>query len=222
MSQPFSAEPPQRKSKQQATKNIANQARSKSMPGDPSSESSQFSTRLPVSIYGLPEDRGDISVPVSVGERELITNALLKTVSEMYFGTDDPFAEILRNMDDRIDLVTGRYISGLETFLKGEILENSNSSKSKERLTITALDMLACPFRRKQVIDNWTCRDVALFELGICQYDGYHPKKHFQLFKETKSIEELDAFYELYSKTDNYNEISKSFLKNEMDVDNNI
>lgn len=223
MSSSFSSDPPQRKSKQQATKNIFIHSRTKLPANEPSSQSNVLSSSLPQSIYGLPPDRGAIVVPTSVATREMMANVLLKTVSEMYFGTEDPFAEILRNMDDRIDPVSGRYVSGLETFMRTEVLEPAQpASKKHERIAITALDMIACRFRKKEVIDDWTAKDVVMFELYMIESKGvFQPKK----MNIGKTMEELLDFYEqVYCKSDSFHRITEETISNygstnEMDID---
>lgn len=223
MSGSFPSEPAQRKSKQQASKNIASQSRKRPLEDGHESETSSFSMSLPPAIYGVPEDRGDICVPSQVNVREMITNAMLKTVSEMYFGTDDPFPEILRSMDDRIDPTTRRYVSSLETFLKSEVFDSASAAQNKkvvkEKIVITPLDMISCPFRQKEVVDKWTCLDVALFELGVCENGGFHPKRIHSIFEGRKSLDELVEFFEaVYSKSDNYRRIARLLSKEVYDA----
>ena len=208
----------QRKSKQQATKNIYEQAHKRPLQED---DKPSYPNDFPVAIYGIPEDHGDFPIPQVTRAREAITNGLLKTVSEMYFATTDPYAEILRCLDDRIDPTTRKYVSGLETLLKNEVLDANNSRPklNKEKVIITPLDMLACPFRQREVLDQWTPIDTALFELAICQHKGFHAKKVAQVFGDRKSVEELSAFFDkVYSRSDNWKKIQK-LIKNEMQID---
>jgi hypothetical protein len=204
-------DPPPRRSKQQASKNIASQRRKRPRDDDIASANSSTSSGLPVSLYGVSDIPEDADAPDVVVTRDLIRNALVNTVSDMYFGTTDPFPEILRCLDNRIDPHTHRYISGLTTLLKSEIQDNgSNKKANKEKVIVTPLDMLACPFRRPQVIDAWNPYDVTMFELGICEHRGFQPKKMHALFEGRKSVEELISFFEtVYSKSDNYRRISR-------------
>ena len=226
-------EPAQRKSKQQASKNITEQSRKRPLH---SSAASSSSSTFPTAVYGEAAENSEMqAAPRSVFERNVITNGLLMTVSNMYFGTTEPFAEILRCLDDRIDPHTHRYISGLETLLKTEILDPAaNKNKSnREKVIITPLDMLACAFRKPEVIDGWTPYDVVLFELAVCADKGFHPKQVLGYFEGRKSLEELTVFFdEVYSKSDSWRKIQKLInnealsefeggdsVKSEMDLD---
>ena len=211
-------DPPPRKSKQQASKNIASQNRKRLRDADFANATSSTSSNLPESIYGVSELQEKSEVPELVVARDLIRNALVNTVSDMYFGTTDPFPEILRCLDDRIDPHTRRYVSGLTTLMKSEIQENgSNKKANKEKVIVTPLDMLACPFRRPQVIDSWNPFDVTLFELGVCDTRGFHPKKMHLLVVGRKSVDELQSFFEtVYSKSDNYRRICR-IINNDLD-----
>jgi len=214
-------DPPPRRSKQQASKNISSQNKKRPRDEDYDNELSSSSSMLPASIYGVAEQSENVDIPSVVMSRDLIRNALINTVSEMYFGTTDPFPEILRCLDDRIDPHTHRYVSGLMSLMKSEIQDmNSNKKASKEKIIVTPLDMLACPFRKPQIIDSWTPFDVALFELGICERKGYEPKKMHALFEGRKSMEELDEYMEhVYSFSDNFAQlfrtISNDFVTSE-------
>ena len=202
-------EPAQRKSKQQASKSIVEQARRKPVNEDGKSAPSNI---FPHSVYGTPEEREGVQPPAEVVARSFISNGLLKTSSDMYLGTTEPFAEILRCLEDRIEPGSRRYVSGLETLLKNEIADNgsSKSKASKEKIIITPLDMLACTFRQPEVMDQWTPFDVALFEAGVCEHRGFNAKKQLALFDGRKSAEELSAFFDkAYSKSDNWKKISK-------------
>ncbi len=203
-------EAPQRKSKQQASKNITEQSRKR--PLNSTSESSSSST-FPAAVYGEALGNSEaLSAPRNVMERDTIINGLLMTVSNMYFGTTGPFAEILRCLDDRIDPHTHRYISGLETLLKNEILDptNNKNKASKEKVIITPLDMLSCAFRKPEVIDGWTPYDIVMFELAICANKGFHPKQVLTHFEGRKSLEDLTVFFDqVYSKSDSWRKIQK-------------
>jgi hypothetical protein len=212
------SESAQRKSKELASKNIVIQSRKRPLDDDFTGNGSSTSSVLPESIYGTRERYEGSSVPEVVVLRDLMRNAMVNTVSKMYFDTTDPFPEILRCLDDRIDEKTDRYVSGIESLLRAEISDQPVYSKKslKERIVITPLDMIACPFRRKEVIDTWRPLEVALFELGICESRGFSPKRMFELFEGKRSIEELTLFFdEVYSKTDNYATISRLSMKDE-------
>jgi hypothetical protein len=215
----FSLEPMQRKSKQQATKILTEQSRKRQLPtqADGSSSNDVF----PEAVYGPPCEYDEIFAPDIVRNREMILNALLKTVSEMYFGCVDPFAEILRCLDERIDPVSRRYVSGLETLLKNEVIEanNSKNKAAREKVIITPLDMLICPFRKQEVLDDWTPFDVTLFELGVCENRGFNPKKIQALFDGRKSLDEVVSFFEeVYAKSDNWKKI-RTFIDTETPVE---
>lgn len=201
----------QRKSKQQASQNISMQSRKRIRDLDDVSADESSSSILPISIYGNVTPIMEAHIPEVVQHRDMIRNALLHTVSDMYFGSTDPFPEILRCLDDRIDPHTRRYVSGLIAAIKSEMQEGVGSKKAnKEKVIVTPLDMLACPFRKHHVIDSWTPYDIALFELGVCEERGFHPKKIHSLFDGKKTIEELNTFFEqVYSKSDNFRRISK-------------
>ena len=201
----------QRKSKQQASQNISLQSRKRFRDLDDASANESSSSILPVSIYGNVTPMIEAHIPEVVQHRDIIRNALLHTVSDMYFGTTDPFPEILRCLDDRIDPHTRRYVSGLITAIKSEMQEGSGNKKaSKEKVIVSPLDMLACPFRKPHVIDSWTPFEIALFELGVCEEKGFHPKKIHALFDGKKTIEELTTFFDqVYSRSDNYRRISR-------------
>ena len=204
MSSFFNFDPPPRKSKQQASKSISEQSRKRAISSD---EVSEPATIFPSSVYGELEQPVDFLKPEIVLHRELIANSLLKTVSNMYFGTTDPFAEILRCLDDRIDRTSRRYVSGLETLLRNEVneVQGPKNKSTKEKIIITPLDMLACPFREPEVIDHWTPYDVALFQLGVYEMRGFNVKKLTPLFDGRKSVEELTKFFDrVYSKSDNW------------------
>ena len=193
-----------RRSKQQASRNIAEQSRKRPLP---STNTMSSASVFPSSVYEAASDNGDPSIPAIVRERETITNALLHTVSDMYFGTDDPFAEILRCMDDRIDPHTRRYVSGLETLLKTEVLDpaNTKNKANREKVIITPLDMLSCAFRKQEAFDSWTPYDVVLFELAICESREYDPKKIEKYFDGRKSLDDIGKFFEeVYSRSDNW------------------
>lgn len=198
-------DPPPRKSKQQASRSITEQSRKRPLSVD---ESSEPVTIFPASVYGEQDQQADFLKPERVLSREIITNGFLKTVSTMYFGTTDPFAEILRCLDDRIDRSSHRYKSGLETLLRNEVYESQgtkNSKALKEKIIITPLDMLSCPFREAEEIDNWTPYDVALFQLGIFENKGFHVKKFLSLYDGRKSANELTEFFDrVYSKSENW------------------
>lgn len=223
MSSQPSSEVSQRKSKQQATKSISEQARKKPLvTEDVPSSASTFS----VSVYGSPAEHGAFPIPPAVIAREAVVNGFLKTVSEMYFGSVDPFAEILRCLDDRIDPNTRKYVSGLETLLKNEIQEygNTKGKASKEKVIVTPLDLLACPFRKPEVIDQWSPYDTALFELAICEHRGFHPKKMAAMFGGRRSMGEVSDFFEdVYSKSANWRKIQKLLNNEELtDEDSDI
>jgi hypothetical protein len=179
------------------------------------------SSVFPESVYGPPPEYNEVLIHQSVKERDLITNGLLKTVSEMYFGCIDPFAEILRCLDNRIDPVSRRYVSGLETLLKNEILDTNNAKAkaSKEKIIITPLDMLACPFRKSEVIDNWAPQDVALFELSVCECRGFNPKQMLPNFDGRKTGDDLTAFFDtVYSKSNNWKKIQAIINRDDLGV----
>lgn len=212
-SQPYS-DSGARRSKQQASKNIAEQSRKRVYSAE---EASSSTIIFPMSVYGTNEILRDSPVPPIVAARETIINGLLKNVSEMYFGSTEPYAEILRCMDDRIDENTGKYVSGLESLLKSEAMESNTgrSKASKEKIIVTPLDMLACPFRRPEALDQWAPIDITLFELSICESKGFHPKKIAGNFEGRKSFDEILSFFEnVYSKSDNWIKIQK-ILKHE-------
>lgn len=213
-----SSESAQRKSKQLATQNIVFQSRKRMRDDDLPEDESPASNFLPESVYGRSEKYESIHAPDVVVLRDLMRNAMLNTVSKMYFNTTDPFPEILRCLDDRIDPSTHRYISALESFIKGELTEPPTSSKKslKERIVITPLDLIACPFRKKETMDTWTPLEIALFELGICETRGFSEKKMHALFEGKRTVEELTQFFtEVYSKSENYGAIQKFLNKDE-------
>ena len=201
----------QRKSKQQASQNIVLQGRKRQRDIDDLSADESSSSVLPVSIYGNPIPMTEMILPDVVQQRDIIRNGLLNTVSDMYFGTTDPFPEILRCLDDRIDPHTRRYVSGLITAIKAEIQDGSTNKKAnKEKVIVTPLDMLACPFRKPHVIDSWTPYDIALFELALCEVKGFHVKKIHAILDGRKTIEELNSFFDqVYCRSDNYRKISR-------------
>lgn len=204
----FSSETAQRKSKQQATKILTEQSRKRQLPTQ--ADGSTSNDVFPETVYGPPHEYDEIFTPEVVRNRDIITNGILKTVSEMYFGTVDPFAEILRCLDERIDPVSKRYVSGLETIMKNEVLEanNAKNKAAREKVIITPLDMLTCPFRKQEVLDDWTPFDVTLFELGICENRGFNSKKIQSLFDGRKSLDEVVSFFEeVYSKSDHWKKI---------------
>ncbi len=213
-----SADTSQRKSKQLATQNIVGLSRKRARDDDFEGSQSAVSSYLPESIYGSSEKYDSIPAPDIVIFRDLMRNAMLNTVSKMYFNTTDPCPEILRCMDDRIDTSTHRYVSGLETLLKNELTEPpANNKKSiKDRIVITPLDLIACPFRKNETIDTWTPLEVALFELGICENRGFSEKKMYALFEGNRSVEELLQFFtDVYSLSENYAAIQKFLSKDE-------
>merc|ERR1712048_745250 len=55
------------------------------------------------------------------------------------------------------------------------------------------LDLIKSPIRKPSVLDNWTMREIALFECGIC----YQGKDFYQISKliETKTCNECVEFY---------------------------
>jgi hypothetical protein len=209
----------QRRSKQQASQNITLQSRKRQREFEDVSADESSSSLLPVSIYGSAPSYSDLAIPDLVQQRDMIRNALLNTVSDMYFGTSDPFPEILRCLDDRIDPHTRRYVSGLITAIKSEIQDGAGTKKAnKEKVIVTPLDMLACPFRKPHVIDSWTPYEIALFELAICEVRGFHVKKIHAFFDGRKTIEELNAFFDqVYCKSDNYRKIAR-ILSNQFGI----
>jgi hypothetical protein len=219
----LSGDPPQRKSKQLASKSISEQSRRRLV--FPSSEASSTSA-FPSAVYGDALDADRTYFEPSNQDRNIITNGLLITVSEMYFGTTDPFAEILRCLDDRIDPHTRRYVSGLETLLKNEVLDpgNAKNKTNREKVIITPLDMLSCAFRRQEIIDGWTPYDVALFELALCRHRGYHPKKLLSELGGRKTLDEISGFFDnVYSKTKSWEKLQKIINNESMgDEDDNF
>jgi len=213
MSSQLFFDPPPRKSKQQASKSITEQSRKRPLVDDDISEPV---TNFPTSVYGEIDQPMDFLKPDSVLQREVIANGLLNTVSNMYFGTTEPFAEILRCLDDRIDRSSHRYVSGLETLLKNEVVDvpSSKAKVSKEKVIITPLDMLACTFREAEVIDQWSPYDVALFQLGICETKGFNAKKLGTVFEGRKSVEELTQFFEkVYRRSENWARLEKLLIR---------
>ena len=206
-------EPAARRSKQVASRNIVEQSRKRQLQSVSAASSSSI---FPKSVYGEPRDYGESPIPEIVRSRETISNALLNTVSDMYFGTNDPFAEILRCMDDRIDSQTRRYVSGLETLLKTEVLDptSAKNKANREKIIITPLDMLSCAFRKQDAIDSWTPYDVILFELTICECREYDPEKLGRHFEGRKSLDDITNFFnEVYSKSDNWKRIQNYINK---------
>lgn len=202
-----------RKSKQQASQNILSQSRKRQRDLDDVSADESSSSILPVSVYGVYSFIPEVDQPEVVQRRDLIRNAFLNTISDMYFGTTDPFPEILRSLDDRVDPHTHRYVSGLIAAIKSEMQEATTSNKklAKEKVIVTPLDMLACPFRKPHAIDTWTPYDIALFELGVCENKGFHAKKLHALFEGKKAIDEIQSFFEhVYSKSENYQRIVRA------------
>lgn len=55
------------------------------------------------------------------------------------------------------------------------------------------LDLIKSPIRKPNILDNWTMREIALFECGIC----YQGKDFYQIAKliETKTTNEVVEFY---------------------------
>ena len=81
-------------------------------------------------------------------------------------------------------------------------IEDDDSTTMEHQLSIDILDVLISPLRTDYIFERWTPKEIAIFEGAFCRYG---PELSFiQHLIRTKTINEVNAFYDLWKKTSHY------------------
>jgi hypothetical protein len=107
-------------------------------------------------------------------------------------------------VEDYVDTVGNLMFPGLKLGLY-------SPSQSVER--ITALGYLTSRARRQTIWEDWSPREVALFEAGLMHYG-----KHFSKIKDYlphKTTKDVVAFYYVWKKTSHYQQWKKQYVPEE-------
>jgi hypothetical protein len=128
----------------------------------------------------------------------------------MYFGQVDPFSDILRCLEDRID-DDMRFKSKFDIALHQELTNPTRpdqANRKRNTFVVTPLDMIGSGMREPDVVDGWTPADVMKFDCLLIKNKRFS-LDYFQDNMKNKRKSDLINFYNFYSKTENFKILSK-------------
>ena len=151
---------------------------------------------------------------VVAGRRQDLMDSVLELSSLMYFGSAEPFAELLR--DRQVPEVPKR--NPLDEAI-ADNMSNSTTQVSKkkdarrEQSLLTALDVMQSSIREPEVIDNWSPHECAIFEAGFVKW-GEEGLLNLVPLLPRKSIDDIEQFLnEVYRKTSRWKALQNVPLK---------
>lgn len=93
----------------------------------------------------------------------------LSHVTSMYFGMSDPSSKLgLNDVSGRLNLQTTTQPIGMDVDTSGQ--PNEQQGLIPSTFYFSTLDMLWNPIRVPHVFENWSPREIAIFETCICKF----------------------------------------------------
>jgi hypothetical protein len=107
--------------------------------------------------------------------RQDLVESYLELASLMYFGTPQPFSEILRDRQEPDDLkgrnrVDEAFIENMVGVPAKLVKKDDKNNKERNAPVYTPLDVLLSAMREPEVIDDWSPHEIAIFMAAIAHH----------------------------------------------------
>ena len=112
------------------------------------------------------------AMEVEANRRQDLIDSYLELSSLMYFGTHQPFSEILRDRQEPDDVKGGNALDrAFLDSMSGSVAKSSKKDDKNNKNTIyTPLDVLMSDMREPEIIDDWSPHETAILLAAIAKH----------------------------------------------------
>ena len=142
------------------------------------------------------------AMELEANRRQDLIDSYLELSSLMYFGTPQPFSEILRDKQEPDDMTEGnRLDKAFIENMNGTVSKISKKDEKNGKPTIfTPLDVLLSNMREPEIIDDWSPHETAILMASIAKHG--ESIADIARYLPSKTYDEVEDFLEqVYRKT---------------------